>query len=61
MGTVEAVFQDCVHMLTALRLWSWTITITAASDKPRSLLLSPIGVNTERKFGLKLVAQWRAL
>lgn len=42
VGTVGAVFHDCVHMLTALRLWS--CTLTAALDKPKSHRLSPLTV-----------------
>lgn len=35
MGTGQAVFQDRVHVLTALRLWS--CTFTAALDKTEAL------------------------
>lgn len=42
VGTGKAVFHDRVHMLTALRLWS--CTLTTALDKPKSRLRSPLTV-----------------
>lgn len=42
VGTGHAVFYDRVHMLTALRLWS--CTLTAALDKPKSHGLSPLAL-----------------
>lgn len=49
VGTGNAVFHNRVRMLTALRLWS--CTLTAALDKPKSHRLSPLAVETERKSG----------
>lgn len=48
VGTGKAVFHDRVHMLTALRLWSYTLT--AALDKPKSHRLSPLAILTEWKI-----------